>query len=308
MESSINNHTSAAVARMDSDGQESLAFAKSLLDCARALFLDVFTQYQAIFSNSNLPSTTALAEDYSPPASILFSFMTHLSEEFLCDFTKSIDDIFDIGSLSNLLTQAMHFGVAISRKGIDIRYQLTAIIRDRVIKVVAEHSERATVNFMTEFEQNGFKTMISARSSKQQHTKTNFSVEGADKRSPDALLDYPPLAALLNSNLQLFNMFRIIPVVELSFELGKIFMRNTLRIIEAFSNYYRQNIAMNSSTTTANSEQERTDQERAFRELFRAFADLYIPFICRFMNDGLHLPNHQTISKELQLATQAIII
>jgi hypothetical protein len=144
--------------------QDAINYLKSLLDTARNHLIDIITQYQAIFSDvsssttaSVLPSndSTALAVPNVPSTVILCSFIHYMTTDLIQLMERNLDFIADTTALTNLLTQSMHFGVALSRKGVDIRSSIVPLFKHRILAIYNDALNKGVQDFIRFVEEHG---------------------------------------------------------------------------------------------------------------------------------------------------------
>ncbi|KAJ3378516.1 conserved oligomeric Golgi complex component [Lobulomyces angularis] len=131
----------------------------------------------------------------------------------------------------------MYYGMSLGRIGIDFRQAVTYIFEDAVGDVV-EGIIIAGVNNFIKFAQD---SKLENIKKKVTIYDEGFSVSGSFGSlqtilPPSSLLQYPPLAGLLNSYLSAFNQLRVLPLIGLIDRVVLFTKKSLEKIIETLEN------------------------------------------------------------------------
>lgn len=203
---------------------ESALILKSVMDLARTTMIDIITQYQAIFTEESVhiysDEVRAVFEGHleikpTSTTSILSSFIFHLVHaEIIPVICTQVQNITDMGTLASLLTQAMHFGVALSRKGADTRALLAPIFTDRVRTYICQLFNDSTDMFLLHLKEDGLQVVAQVTAARHDSLSNNSYTP------PTVLSTIPLLAQLTNDYLTAFNALRLLPVLDVGPAIG----------------------------------------------------------------------------------------
>lgn len=307
------------------DGEKAVTRLKFYLDTARTCFIDVMTQYQAIFADTIATSSSKSMRDSSSmvtASAVLHSFMLYVSRRILDTIQAHLKCIGDTSAISHLYTQAMHFGVALGRKGLDIRPLLAPPFVNRVFEIVAGQLQTGTRMFIDELHVNRVTNMIARDKAKADleewaSTISNLASSGvwsapsankANFNPPSVLLEFPALAALTNSYLTGLNSLRLLPSSSLFTPLAQCFNQCLNESISAIVAVYAQAssdstsaVSLSDKTTTVPPtptiqhpllQQEVVERQRRHKEfdliISRVLRDIWIPFCLGCFYDGIY--------------------
>ncbi|KAI3639884.1 hypothetical protein MIR68_002198 [Amoeboaphelidium protococcarum] len=257
---------------------------KQFIDFCRSFTLDIISVYMAIFTQISITSQSQSIKDgkqthedddddgyhsnlnddsiLKDPESALSLFLHHLLRDVICTELKTLLDNADsFAIISQSLTQSMHFGVALSRKGFDARWLFVPLYYDKILQlfnqnldvIVAKYSEFVSLfgykNFTVAAQSgaggNNLNLELLKESCEQcSLTAINFKSSGADM-----LQQFPVLAALSNDYLVLFNAIRSLLFVKLHSSMQRS-LQQSLEKIGA------TNVEQSSSSSSSNNQED----------------------------------------------------
>lgn len=295
--------TATPLVAMDPASAEAFTFVKRFVETFRATFIDIITQYQAIFVTSPTPTayrqhqqqplassiTGKYRPSLSPPSdttatAILSSFVWHTLRRFHATLALHIERITDTAQLATLLTQTMHLGVALGRKGVEMRFAVRTMFEQRCRRVVEEMIASGVDDFRDEIKACGMSSMMATTAKAQVVAATASTVTSAFQ-APVVLLDYPPLAALTNVYLSAFTALRALPIATLRHPLVDA-IHNSFDELAATLRTYSLSPRISASVATGSGV---AMSERAvFTGLVRVMHDVWAPYVIRCLSDGVY--------------------
>ncbi|KAG0239080.1 hypothetical protein BGW41_007923 [Actinomortierella wolfii] len=157
---------------------DSFGYLKKYIDATRDCLYEIASQYRSIFggeehyefmagynpvsasrtvgstAGSNISHHHASVESYAQKPhcwtteALLSDFVTDRIQALIQVLDVHIPQIQDTSALSSLLTQLMYCGANLSRIGVDIRYLVTSLFEDAVLRVVGSAFQKATLEFL----------------------------------------------------------------------------------------------------------------------------------------------------------------
>ncbi|KAG0294275.1 conserved oligomeric Golgi complex component [Linnemannia gamsii] len=279
---------------------DSFGYLKKYIDVTRECLFDIMTHYKSIFGSvdhftgfsSSLDYRGAGSADSSPISkstagpfkpsqdypkqhswttdNLLADFVTYRTQALLQLLKMHIPQINDTSALSSILTQLMYFGANMAKIGFDLRYLVTSLFEEAVIRVVGGAFQRGADEFIDGLGGDGRncpdwllpsqwmlggtgRTPSSASSTPPSSSTVTSPVLGRGEGSPGAssspamtplsmspqtcLMDYPALAYLTNSYLAALNSLRLLAPLSLAIPLREILVDSLLRVDMALEQY-----------------------------------------------------------------------
>lgn len=175
------------------------------IEACRVHLFDIVTQYRAIFADEE-PLVLPLGKDTFNESAIFHGWVLQKVSQFLLVLERDLQR--GVGNrLDSLLGQCMYFGLSFSRVGADFRGQLVPIFQRVVLLTFKKVMQEATDQFQEEM--NSY-TLISAPALLGSAISVPMpSAQPGTLQPPLVLLDFPPLAHLLNNILMAFNDLRL---------------------------------------------------------------------------------------------------
>lgn len=172
-----------------------------MIEACRVHLFDIVTQYRAIFADEE-PLVLPLGKDTFNENAIFHGWVLQKVSQFLLVLERDLQR--GVGNrLDSLLGQCMYFGLSFSRVGTDFRGQLVPIFQRVVLLTFKKAMQEATDQFQEEM--NSY-TLISAPALLGSAISVPMpSAQPGTLQPPPVLLDFPPLAHLLNNILMAFN-------------------------------------------------------------------------------------------------------
>ncbi|KAG0055307.1 hypothetical protein BGZ83_009065 [Gryganskiella cystojenkinii] len=270
---------------------DSFGFLKKYIDVTRECLFDIMTYYRSIFGsidNYSGFSSSLSASSYGSPSSstesstnatatsshyqkqhcwttdnLLSDFVTYRTQTLLQTLHAHIPQIHDTSALSSLLTQLMYLGANMAKIGFDLRYLVTSLFEEAVIRVVGGQFERGADEFLESLGGEGrhppdwqvpsqwmlggtgrVATSTSSPSSASSPTfsrasATESSSSGTSMSPQTCLMDYPSLAYLANAYLSALNSLRLLAPLSVALPLRHIMVESLTRIDLALEEYDR---------------------------------------------------------------------
>ncbi|KAF9287514.1 hypothetical protein BGZ68_001720 [Mortierella alpina] len=281
---------------------DSFGYLKKYVDVTRECLFDIMTYYKSIFGSadnySGFSSTSSLL-DYrgststaAPPAAaagrgvdvsassisrsfhdqkyhywstdnLLADFVSYRTQILLQTLKTHIPQIHDTSALSSVLTQLMYFGANMAKIGFDLRYLVTSLFEEAVIRVVGGAFQRGADEFVdslggegkdhpqwtlpSQWMLGGTGRPLTSLTSSPSSAKTSPALgsaspggSGSSSMSPQTcLMDYPALAYLTNSYLTALNSLRLLAPLSLAIPLREILVDSLSRVDRALEEYDR---------------------------------------------------------------------
>ena len=226
----------------------------------RIHLFDIITQYRAIFSDEDLLVSNMQQQVIT---NILLSTNKDASESklFFCWLQQKIKNFLNIlrkdlklgvgNRLDSVLSQAMYFGLAFSRVGLDFRVLMVPIFEEAVLDQMRASFRNANAKFeeslgklnWSELYVETGKSMINMQSTSEDKNKSLFVPTSSSTsiiNPPVQLLDYQPLALYLNCILQSFNEFRLCAPLNLFFKISDEMRTSIKSIGNLLDGYYKK--------------------------------------------------------------------
>lgn len=292
-------------------GNQSSYNLKTRLETSRNCFIEMITQYQAIFGHS---LGSFISSDSSKSAIFtLHSFLHYSMKRLMHQISKDLSGIDECASINHLLIQATHFGVALGRKGFDARVMITPPFCDRIYQIVSNILKNSTESFQLELENNGVANMISRdrgrldieewlnsissylqsnstiiTSSESFSSNSNESQKSLRKltQPPKLLLEFPALSALTNGYLTAMNSLRVLPLTSLFLPIGRELVKNIEHCIISIKHAYENTIESNEFGNYENSTHSVSKEYDIV--VSRVLVNVWIPFCLRCYFDTLY--------------------
>ena len=234
------------------------------IDENRVHLFDIITQYKALFSDDDLTATLQqnssgyllnlqqkdLSESKLFNCWILDKITRFLNT--LKDVLKNINNANNgIGNrLDSVLSQAMYFGLAFSRVGLDFRVLIVEVFENAAYEQLKEGINAATNKFdelLHRFSLSDFVATggdLSSISSNEQTALMMNTNRKTTLNPPISLIEFQPLAIYLNHLLQCFNDFRLCAPLNLFTKVKKLLEDSLCRVSFIISVYLKseQNI------------------------------------------------------------------
>ncbi|KAG0311935.1 hypothetical protein BGZ97_011551 [Linnemannia gamsii] len=278
---------------------DSFGYLKKYIDVTRECLFDIMTYYKSIFGSvdhftgfsSSLdyrgagsadlsPTSTSAAGSYKPSQdypkqhswttdNLLADFVTYRTQTLLQLLKAHIPQINDTSALSSILTQLMYFGANMAKIGFDLRYLVTSLFEEAVIRVVGGAFQRGADEFIdglggdsknypdwllpSQWMLGGTGRAPSSASSTPPSSTGTSPLLGRGEGSPGSssspamaplsmspqtcLMDYPALAYLTNAYLAALNSLRLLAPLSLAIPLREILVDSLLRVDMALEQY-----------------------------------------------------------------------
>ncbi|KAF9933001.1 conserved oligomeric Golgi complex component [Linnemannia zychae] len=276
---------------------DSFGYLKKYIDVTRECLFDIMTYYKSIFgsndhfssfsssldyrstglNDSNLHSTGLGAGLLKPSQSypkqhswttdnLLADFVAYRTQTLLQLLKTHIPQINDTSALSSILTQLMYLGANMAKIGFDLRYLVTSLFEEAVIRVVGGAFQRGADEFVdglggdgktypdwllpSQWMLGGTGRTTSVTSPPTSMTSSPVLNRGESSgyigsptiatlsMSPQTcLMDYPALAYLTNSYLAALNSLRLLAPLSLAIPLREILIDSLLRVDMALEQY-----------------------------------------------------------------------
>ncbi|RNA08820.1 conserved oligomeric Golgi complex subunit 8 [Brachionus plicatilis] len=191
---------------------------KSIEELRIHLF-DIITQYKALFSDDDTvySSATGANQDKLLASLLLNNKQMNESKLFYCWLQSKISQFLAIldkdlrlgvGSrIDSLLSQAMYFGLAFSRVGLDFRALMVPLFERVILSKVSQQVTLAQDKFNESLGKLNWVELCAEKSRLQDFFDSNST--STIINPPIKLLDFQPLAVYLNVLLQCFNEIRL---------------------------------------------------------------------------------------------------
>ncbi|KAK3809781.1 MAG: Dor1-like family-domain-containing protein, partial [Linnemannia elongata] len=201
---------------------DSFGYLKKYIDVTRECLFDIMTYYKSIFGSpsQNYPKQHSWTTD-----NLLADFVTYRTQTLLQLLKAHIPQINDTSALSSILTQLMYFGANMAKIGFDLRYLVTSLFEEAVIRVVGGTFQRGADEFIDGLGGDGKNYPDCSPGSSSSPAMAPLSM------SPQTcLMDYPALAYLTNSYLAALNSLRLLAPLSLAIPLREILVDSMLRV------------------------------------------------------------------------------
>ncbi|KAG0263606.1 conserved oligomeric Golgi complex component [Mortierella polycephala] len=275
---------------------DSFGYLKKYIDVTRECLFDIMTYYKSIFGNVDHYggfSSSPISLDYrgygsgagsgnggmespshqQPQSShyqelhcwttdnLLADFITYRTQTLLHVLKTHIPQIHDTSALSSVLTQLMYFGANMAKIGFDLRYLVTSLFEEAMIRIVGGAFQRGADEFLDSL---GGESRIysewllpsqwmlggtgraptSSSSPLSSFTSPVLgrasNTDGSSSLSPQTcLMDYPALAYLTNAYLTALNSLRLLAPLSLAIPLREILVDSLVRVDMALEEYDR---------------------------------------------------------------------
>ncbi|KAF9319333.1 hypothetical protein BG003_009414 [Podila horticola] len=266
---------------------DSFSYLKKYIDVTRECLFDIMTYYKSIFGSggdsyyaggsvsddsgsggSSLSKTRrdggVSGQDFRQQKqhgwttdNLLADFVTYRTQILLAVLHTHIPQINDTQALSSILTQLMYLGANMGKIGFDLRYLVTSLFEEAVIRVVGGAFQRGAIEFLDSLGGEGFnypewqlpsQWMLGSTgrvSSTGSPTLSRSTVAGAGSpttsgstMSPQTvLMDYPALAYLTNAYLTALNSLRLLAPLSVAVPLREILVDSLAQVNSALEEY-----------------------------------------------------------------------
>ncbi|KAK3845236.1 MAG: Dor1-like family-domain-containing protein, partial [Linnemannia gamsii] len=260
---------------------DSFAYLKKYIDVTRECLFDIMTYYKSIFGSvdhfssfssssfasldyrgagsadaSTSPSATSSASPFKPSHNypkqhswttdnLLADFVTYRTQTLLQLLKAHIPQINDTSALSSILTQLMYFGANMAKIGFDLRYLVTSLFEEAVIRVVGGAFQRGADEFIDGLGGDGRNhpdwllpsQWMLGGTGRTPSSSSSTPPSSSAATSPTCLMDYPALAYLTNSYLAALNSLRLLAPLSLAIPLREILVDSLLRVDMALEQY-----------------------------------------------------------------------
>lgn len=193
---------------------------------------------------------------------LLADFVASRSKILLDTLKVHTPQIQDTSALSSILTQLMYFGANMGKIGFDLRYLVTSLFEQAVLRVVGGAFQRGAEEFVDSVGGEGKKqpdwqlpsqwmlggmgraptTTTSPLTGRASGTDSATSAVGGGSTSMSphtGLMDYPPLAYLTNAYLTALNSLRLLAPLSLAIPLREILIDSLIHVDLALEEYDR---------------------------------------------------------------------
>ncbi|CAO3564610.1 unnamed protein product [Mortierella alpina] len=216
-----------------------------------------------IFTSSSSRSPPDQKQHYWSTDNLLADFVSYRTQILLQTLKNHIPQIHDTSALSSVLTQLMYFGANMAKIGFDLRYLVTSLFEEAVIRVVGGAFQRGADEFLdslggdgrdypqwalpSQWMLGGTGRPLTSLTSPPSSTKSSPALgsaspggAGSTSMSPQTcLMDYPALAYLTNSYLTALNSLRLLAPLSLALPLREILVDSLSRVDRALEEYDR---------------------------------------------------------------------
>ncbi|KAG0325247.1 conserved oligomeric Golgi complex component [Dissophora globulifera] len=282
---------------------DSFGYMKRYIDATRECLFDILTYYKSIFGgvdsytglSSSLDSyrgagsgsaASTLADSQQPyeqegfekqhcwtTDNLLADFVMYRTQTLMQVLNVHTPQIQDTSALSSILTQLMYFGANMAKIGFDLRYLVTSLFEEAVIRIVGGAFQRGASDFLDSLGGEGkscpdwllpsqwmlggtgraptssspstsspvtSSTSTSPTLGRTSTSDTRGAAGSSTSMSPQtSLMDYPPLAYLTNAHLTALNSLRLLAPLSLAIPLREILVDSFLRVDLALEEYDR---------------------------------------------------------------------
>jgi hypothetical protein len=237
-------------------------YISKTIDENRVHLFDIITQYKALFSDDDL----AVSLQQNTNGYLLNSQQKDLSESKLFNcwildkitrFLNTLKEVLKninnqnngIGNrLDSVLSQAMYFGLAFSRVGLDFRVLIIEVFETAAYDQMKDGINSATNKFEEYLHRFSLSDFVSTSTDTNASNDQNSSVLMMNKKTslnpPIKLIEFQPLAIYLNHLLQCFNDFRLCAPINLFAKIKQLLQDSLRRVSMIISVYLKseQNI------------------------------------------------------------------
>ncbi|KAM4592485.1 conserved oligomeric Golgi complex subunit 8 [Odontesthes bonariensis] len=235
------------------------------IEACRVHLFDIITQYRAIFSDEDPPPPPAGGQVNE--GAIFHGWVVQKVAEFLetleADLQRGVG-----GRLDSLLGQCMYFGLSFSRVGADFRGQLAPMFQ----RVAADAFHGAVREALDKFQEDMNRYTLMALPSVLGGTVPPAppGVQPGTLQPPMSLLDFQPLACLLNNVLSAFNDLRLCCPVGLAQDVSEC-LQGAMKTVT------RQVLVFHRAEESAFS----TREKELFLQFCCSYAEDLLPFLNR---------------------------
>lgn len=243
------------------------------IDENRVHLFDIITQYKALFSDDDLTASTAALVASTTNATMQVTSETKLFNCWILDkitrFLNTLKESLQSNTIGNrldsVLSQAMYFGLAFSRVGLDFRVLIVEIFETAAYEQLSNGIDLGTQKFeeiMSRFNINDLVltseinettatsnntssiTAAAAALLNNAASSTNSKSGGVVITPPLNLIEIQPLAVYLNYVLQGFNDFRLCAPLNLFYKIKYLLEQSLNRVSHLIELYLKneQNI------------------------------------------------------------------
>ncbi|XP_039186906.1 conserved oligomeric Golgi complex subunit 8 isoform X1 [Crotalus tigris] len=236
------------------------------IEACRVHLFDIVTQYRAIFADEE-PLVLPLGKDTFNESAIFHGWVLQKVSQFLLILEQDLQR--GVGNhLDSLLGQCMYFGLSFSRVGADFRGQLVPIFQRVVLLTFKKAMQEVTDQFQEEM--NSY-TLISTPALLGSAISVPMpSAQPGTLQPPLVLLDFPPLAHLLNNILMAFNDLHLCCPVALTSVVAALLEDVLSQVVKIILAFHRAEAAAFSS-----------QEQELFVHFCTAFLEDLVPYLNR---------------------------
>ena len=219
----------------------------------RIHLFDIITQYRALFSDEDLITTSSTTSPNniflnpnkdSNESKLFYCWLQQKIKNFLNVLSKDLK--LGVGNrLDSVLSQAMYFGLAFSRVGLDFRVLMVPIFEDAIQEQFKSNLKKANSKFEESLLKLNWSDLNTdnIKSSNKLNAEIQASLASSNLsivNPPIQLLEFQPLAIYLNVILQSFNELRLCAPVSLFSKLSNQLKLSIKSLSEFLSTYYKK--------------------------------------------------------------------
>ncbi|KFH73334.1 hypothetical protein MVEG_00550 [Podila verticillata NRRL 6337] len=273
---------------------DSFSYLKKYIDVTRECLFDIMTYYKSIFGTSGdsyYAGASSVSDDGGSGGSslsktrrdtgisgqdfrqtkqhgwttdnLLADFVTYRTQILLSVLHTHIPQINDTQALSSILTQLMYLGANMGKIGFDLRYLVTSLFEEAVIRVVGGAFQRGAIEFLDSLGGEGYNypewqlpslwmlggtgrlsstgspTLSRSTVAGAGSPTTSSGTSGSTMSPQTVLMDYPALAYLTNAYLTALNSLRLLAPLSVAAPLREILVDSLTQVNSALEEYDR---------------------------------------------------------------------
>jgi hypothetical protein len=179
----------------------------------RTRVFEIATQFNAIF-RANSGSATSSRRNALTPVALLRLWMSRRIQGFLQTLATALADVTETSTLRDALEAALFFATSVARLGADFTARLPALFEPVLVKLIAvawKDGVKQLAETLVTCREAGVATPLMTGSLERTESDmggAEDSAQGQPMRPPRLLLEYPPLARLVNAYLVGLNELR----------------------------------------------------------------------------------------------------
>jgi hypothetical protein len=219
------------------------------IDENRVHLFDIITQYKALFSDDDLTmnfnmNNILLTKDSNCDSKLFNCWILDKVSRFLNTLRSALK--VGVGNrLDSVLSQAMYFGLAFSRVGLDFRLLIVQIFEDSAFEQFELSVQNSNARFNELMQRFSFNDLLNDTATAMLFMNDASASVLLNKKNginpPYGLLEFHPLAVYLNCLLQAFNDFRLCAPLNLVVKMRKLIEESLCRLADAISVFLKQN-------------------------------------------------------------------